>query len=62
MMYRILFLILGGIGIYMRDKLVYNYWDKQRTKIGSIMKVSGYTIEVEKIWILNVILMREFIC
>lgn len=62
MMYRILFLILGGIDIYMRDKLVYNYWDKQRTKIGSIMKVSGYTIEVEKIWILNVILMREFIC
>ena len=61
-MYRILFLILGGIDIYMRDKLVYNYWDKQRTKIGSIMKVSGYTIEVEKIWILNVILMREFIC
>ena len=38
-------LVLGGIGIYMRDKLVYNYWDKQRTKIGSIMKVSGYTID-----------------
>ena len=38
-------LVLGGVGIYMRDKLVYNYWDKQRTKIGSIMKVSGYTID-----------------
>lgn len=41
----IVVLVLGGIGIYMRDKLVYNYWDKQRTKIGSIMKVSGYTID-----------------
>ncbi len=38
-------LALGDVGIYMRDKLVYNYWDKQRTKIGSIMKVSGYTID-----------------
>ena len=38
----IVVLVLGGIGIYMRDKLVYNYRDKQRTKIGSIMKVSGY--------------------
>lgn len=41
----IVVLVLGGIGIYMRDKLVYNYRDKQRTKIGSIMKVSGYTID-----------------
>ena len=41
----IMVIVIGDIAIYMRDKTVYHYWNKQRISIGSIMRISGYTMD-----------------